>query len=123
MGDLAWTETDDLALDRKPKESRNRLFRIPLKRVARPNGDLALRLLAPSGTRVYLNGRPIVQMARARLRKGASPWPILLQPEVASLIAKDANDLVLRVPADAETMTAALSAELVSGTAPEGGAK
>jgi len=103
---------DALKMDAAGEASR--LFRLrgePLKEL------LALQLLAPEKSRVYLNGHPIVEVTRVKKKAGAMPSTVWLHPKVRQLLKKGENELVVRVPGAEAGGRAPMIADIVTADA------
>jgi len=103
-------------------EAEQALLKRTLEAAATRKEVLALRLLAPSGSRVYLNGHPIVQTVRVKSGKTGNPWIVLLHPKAREIVRDGKNELVIRLPDVKGAKGATVIADLVSAGVPEGGA-
>lgn len=110
----AWKSTKTMA---RPKAKAGQLLFRHTFSVNEPPEVLGLQMVVPDKARIYLNGYPIVQIARSNLKKTkGKPWAIPLHPKAMKALKKGENELIIYIP-DARSVSKDIQAELVGATA------
>ena len=118
-----WKAIPEMTTTSLSNDAEQALFRRTFEATEPVGGVVALRLIAPSESRVYLNGHAIVQTVRAKLRKAQRPWTILLHPKTREILKKGRNELIVRIPELKAAKGLTMAVDLVSADAPKGDAQ
>lgn len=109
-----WKDTETM---KKPSgKAKQAIYRHTFSVSSRPE-VLGIEMAVPSGTRISLNGYPVVQVNRDNLKKTkGQPWSIPLHPKAIKALKMGKNELIIYIP-QARSIQNDIQAELVGATA------